>query len=61
MTMTERGIAVQRELEEFNDGFQKELESLFRPAELRTFLGFLGRVTQSMSPRERRKSRRSSK
>jgi DNA-binding MarR family transcriptional regulator len=58
VTLTERGAALQRELEEFNDGFQKELESLFRPGELKTFLAYLGRVTRAMTPPERRTSRR---
>jgi DNA-binding MarR family transcriptional regulator len=59
VTLTARGVNLQRELEEYNDGFQKELESLFRPAELRAFLAYLGRVTRAMSP-ERWSSRRSS-
>ena len=58
VTLTERGVAAQRELEEFNDGFQTELESLFRPAELEAFLGYLGRVTRAMSSSGRRTSRR---
>jgi DNA-binding MarR family transcriptional regulator len=60
VTLTSRGIVAQRELEEFNDGFQKELESLFRPAELEEFLGYLGRVTRAMmSSSKSRRSRRS--
>nr|WP_303652427.1 hypothetical protein [Paludisphaera mucosa] len=41
-------------MEAFNDGFQKELESLFSPAELETFLGHIGRVADVDPARVRR-------
>ena len=59
-TLTERGIALQRDLEVFNDGFQSELAALFKPAELTAFLGYLGRVSRCMSASQPIKSPRGS-
>lgn len=50
VSLTAEGVALQRELFDFNETFQRELEGLFRPAELRSMIGFLGRITEAMSP-----------
>ena len=61
VALTEAGAALQRELEAFNDGFQEDLQSLFRPDELAGFLASLDRVTRAMTATERRRSRRTPK
>ncbi|MFO0887778.1 MAG: MarR family transcriptional regulator [Isosphaeraceae bacterium] len=50
VSLTKRGASTQRSLWESNVTFQRELEGLFGPEELETFLGYLGRITRAMGP-----------
>ena len=48
VSLTEQGVTTQHVLWELNEGFQRKLEGLFKPTELKAFLTFLGRVTRAM-------------
>ncbi len=49
VSLTERGGMTQGVVWQLNEGFQRELEGLFKPAELKVFLANLDRVTRAMS------------
>ena len=47
VSLTERGVMTHGVVWELNQGFQRDLECLFNPAELKAFLACLARVTRA--------------